>query len=957
MKKNIIYNTLAFAFIFSCLLSNPSSYSYDVKSFDEKLSWKKLSLEEKIGQMIMVRVSGKFYNSSSYKYESIKDLVENFKVGGLIMYHADIHGAFHNINLFQNWSEIPLIIGSDYERGLGQWMDGGTLFPSNMAISSTGNPLNAYLQGEIIAKEARSLGVHMIFAPVLDINNNPSNPIINLRSYGDSPQVVSEYGNQFFKGVQSQGVFACGKHFPGHGDTDTDSHSSLPTINVSKDTFYKNELIPFKEAIIEGIDMIMMGHLVVPSLDASNKPATHSYPITTSLLKDELNFDGVVITDAMEMGALSKNISNEESVVRAIEAGADIILLPIDAKNAIKSIKEAVLDGRISEKRINQSVKKIWNLKKEAGLLSDKGFPDWGRIEALVGSKEHTRVANKIAANSITLIKDDKNSIPIKPEKTKKISHIIMSIDDNAKDYLKSFSKDIARTSNNINEIFINYKLDDYLIDKMINKASNSDVIVISSLVRIRMDKGISTIDPSHLNFLKKLKKKTKKPIILVSFGSPYMDSYEYFDAYIATYGYGPVSVKAAANALFGREVISGKLPINLNEEYIKGTGLYRAKRVSEFKKKENSGYNLNKAFSVIDKAIDEEIFPGAQIFISKGEEIIAHRGFGHHTYDKTSSLIDTASVYDIASITKVMSTVPLVMKLVEKRRMSVNSYVSEYFPKFKGKNKEKVKIRHLLTHTSGIKGYVEYFKSKKVSDEADILNDILKRGLIFEPGSNYKYSDLGFILLKNIIERTNRSDFDRLASRWIYRPLNMKNTYFNPTIDKVRNIVPTEYDSVYRKRLIKGEVHDENTHLIGGVSGHAGLFSNAGDIAIFAKLFLNEGVWLGKRHFNKSTVRKFTKKQNLPNSDYAIGWDTPALSGSSAGDFFSNQSFGHLGFTGTSVWADKKNKIIIILLTNRVHPSRKKGGIYNVRRKFHNEVMKALLPSYETSQLELDCN
>ena len=957
MKKNIIYKSLMF--IFSCflLLSNTSIYSYDVKEFDKKFNWKKMTLEEKIGQMIMIRVSGKFYNNPGYKYDNIKDLIENFKVGGLIMYHADIHGAFHNINLFQNWSDIPLIIGSDYERGLGQWMDGGTLFPSNMAVSSTGKPLNAYIQGEVIAREAKSLGVHMIFAPVLDINNNPSNPIINLRSYGDKPQVVSDYGTQFFKGVQSQGVFACGKHFPGHGDTDTDSHSSLPTINVSKDTFYSNELIPFKRAIQEDIDMIMMGHLVVPSLDSSNKPATHSYPITTNLLKGELGFDGVVITDAMEMGALSKNISNEESVLRAIEAGADIILLPIDAKNAIESIKGAILSGRISENRIDSSVKKIIGLKKEAGLFKGRGFPDWESIEKFVGSAEHRKIANKIAANSITLIKDDKNSIPIKPEKTKKVSHIVMSIDDNAKDYLGSFSKDIARTSSSINELFINYKLDDYLIDKMINKVSKSDIIIVSSLVRIRMDKGISTIDPSHLRFLKELKKKTKKPIVLVSFGSPYMDSYDCFDSYIATYGYGPVSVKAAANALFGREAISGKLSIDLNKEYTKGAGLYRSKRVSEFKKKENNNYNLDKAFSVIENAIDSKVFPGAQIFISKDEEIIAHRGFGYYTYDNMSNPVDTASVYDIASITKVVSTVPLLMKLEEKRRLSINSYVDEYFPKFKGKNKDKVEIKHLLTHSSGIEGYVEYFKMSDFSDKEDILEDILKRDLIFEPGTSYKYSDLGFILLKSIIEKTNRSDFSKLASRWIYNPLKMKNTYFNPGIDNIDRIVPTEYDSVFRKKMIKGQVHDENTYLMGGVSGHAGLFSNAWDIAIFMKLFLNEGVWLGKRHFNKSTIKKFTKKQNLPESDYAIGWDTPALSNSSAGDYFSNQSFGHLGFTGTSVWADKKNEIIVILLTNRVHPTREKGGIYKVRRKFHNEVMKSLLPSYETSQLEVDYN
>ena len=312
-----------------------------MKDFKIKKTWKDLSLDEKIGQMFVIRISGNFYNNSNYKYKNIKNLITNYKVGGLIMFYGDIHGAFHNINLFQNWSETPLLIGSDYERGVGQWMDGGTLFPSNMAIAATGDTLNAYKQGNVIAKEAKALGVHMIFAPVLDVNNNPKNPIINLRAYSDSPDIVSEYGRNFIRGVEEKGVFACAKHFPGHGNTDTDSHSSLPTINTSIDDFYNNEIAPFRSAVKDNVRLIMIGHLVVPSYDSSGKPATHSKKITTTLLKEELGFNGVVITDAMEMGALSSNISNEESVLRAIEAGADIILLPIDTPNAIKSVKNA----------------------------------------------------------------------------------------------------------------------------------------------------------------------------------------------------------------------------------------------------------------------------------------------------------------------------------------------------------------------------------------------------------------------------------------------------------------------------------------------------------------------------------------------------------------------------------------------------------------------------------------
>ena len=944
MIKTLKY-IIIIIFITTC--SNvKTSYSYEVKDFKIKKTWKDLSLDEKIGQMFVIRISGNFYNNSNYKYKNIKNLITNYKVGGLIMFYGDIHGAFHNINLFQNWSETPLLIGSDYERGVGQWMDGGTLFPSNMAIAATGDTLNAYKQGNVIAKEAKALGVHMIFAPVLDVNNNPKNPIINLRAYSDSPDIVSEYGRNFIRGVQEKGVFACAKHFPGHGNTDTDSHSSLPTINTSIDDFYNNEIAPFRSAVKDNVRLIMIGHLVVPSYDSSGKPATHSKKITTTLLKEELGFNGVVITDAMEMGALSSNISNEESVLRAIEAGADIILLPIDTPNAIKSVKNAIENGRISESRIDESVEKIWNLKKDAGLFDQSGFPNWTMIEKEIGLSKHQSISNKVTKESITLIKDEKNAVPIKPEKIKNISHIILSIDDKAKDYLYSFSKDVNNTLRTVNNLFINYELDDNLIENIIQDISKSDAIIISSLVRIRMDKGISTIDPTHLRFLKKLNEKVNIPIILVGFGSPYLDSYDYCDAYLITYGYGSGSMRAVANAIFGRSEITGKLPVDLNDVYKKGFGLTRKKRISEFKKKEKNEYNLDNAWKILDDAIKDEIFPGAQVFISKEENIVAHKGVGRFTYDKSSSLVDISSIYDIASITKVMTTVPLIMKLVSRKKISINNYINEYYPNFKGDNKDKVQIKHLLTHSSGMKDYVKFFELSSIKDESDIINNIINRKLLYKPGEKFDYSDLGFILLKDIIEKTNRSDFSKLCKSWIFNPLNMNSTYFNPPEKIAGKIVPTEYDSSYRKRLIVGEVHDENAYLMNGVSGHAGVFSNAGDIAKFTKLFLNEGTWLGSRHFSTSMTRKFTNRANIPKgSDMALGWDTPSLEGnSSAGDLFSKQSFGHLGFTGTSVWADKENQIIIILLTNRVHPSRNKEGIKEVRRSFYNSVMSELI-------------
>lgn len=940
---------LSFILVFCKLEANVENLDHDFFSKKNfiKPNIETMTLDEKIAQMIMIRISGKFYNEKSYNYKKIKKLIKNHNVGGVIMFYADIHGAYHNISLFQKWSKIPLLVGSDYERGLGQWMDGATLFPSNMAVAATQNTDNAFKQGKIIAEEAKALGVHAVFAPVMDINNNPLNPIINLRSYSDLPSLVTNFGINFINGIQSQGIHSCAKHFPGHGDTDVDSHTSLPVIKASKKHLLRNELKPFQAAIDTGVRMIMAGHLVVPSIDSTGLPATHSNSIITKLLKTEMGFDGVVITDAMEMGALNSTISNDESVLKAIESGADIILLPIDEVSSIRAIKESIQNGRISESRIDSSVVRILRLKQDAGLFTGKGMPSLNDIRSIIGSNENIAIAKKITSKSITLAKDIKKNIPIRPEIEKNVCHLILSTDDNAKDYLKIFSNDINRTIENTTEIFVNYKLDQFQIKKIVEKISNHDLVLISSLVRIRMDKGESTIDETHLDLLKSINDNTNIRSILVSFGSPYFENYNYFDTLLLTYGYGPLSVEAAGNAIFGRVDISGKLPITLSKELKRGDGLIVNKRVTEFHK--NIKYNMDNVELVIKNAIEGKIFPGAQVFISKGENIVLNKGFGKHTYESNSPKVDINTIFDVASITKVMSTVPLAMKLGEKKKLSINSYVNEYFPEFKGKNKEKVKISHLLTHTSGISSYVEYFKNKNISSENGIINDIMKRDLVFEPGSNHEYSDLGFILLKSIIEKAAGYEFEKLATNWIYRPLKMNKTFFNPDSDEIINVVPTEYDSTFRKKLIKGVVHDENAYLMGGVSGHAGLFSNAEDIAKFAKLFLNDGTWLGKRHFNKSTVLKFIEKQNLSNSDYALGWDTPALSGSSAGDFFSNKSIGHLGFTGTSLWIDKKNEIIIVLLTNRVYPSRKNGGMYSIRRNFHNEAMKELLKKNET--------
>ena len=904
------------------------------------LDWESLSLEQKIGQMIMVRVDGNYYSSDSNYKKKIKKWIEDDGVGGVIAFSGSIHGTFFNINQFQIWSQIPLFVAADYERGLGQWMNSATLFPSNMAIAATGNPEFAFEQGFITSSEAKSIGVNIVLAPVLDINNNPRNPIINFRAYSDDPIIVSEFGNSFIKGIQKNNVFSCVKHFPGHGNTSIDSHTSLPSIPGSKTDLYKNELFPFKKAIDNGVKMVMIGHIAMPGLDDSNIPASHSKKITTDLLRNEWGFDGLIITDGMEMGGLTQNTWAGESAVRAVEAGCDILLLPTDIDATIAALLEAVNNGRISINRINDSMERIWEAKKELNIFSEKQNL-WEKVEDNIGVSSNYNIANNIANKSITIIKDENSQIPLKPEKIKKITHLILSLDDGANDVLKPFHRDINRVHHNVNKIFINDIVSKVRIKEIIEDLSSSELVIVSLLVRIRMDKGIATIHDSHAELLRSMYSEGIN-FITVSFGSPYLPSYDYLDTYISAYGYGSTSIRACANVLFGRVDATGKLPIDLDSKYKRGHGVDRKKRVNPFEGSLN--YNLSEAWAVIDSAINDKIFPGAQIFISKSGSIIASESFGNHTYDINAPPVTNESIYDIASLTKVVSITPIVMKLIAMKKIGLQHTLDQFYNDISD-DKSNITIKHLLTHSSGFKPFVEYYKTKKTSRDL-IISDILATDLDFIPGQKYQYSDLGIIILMDIVEKITNNSLDYLSNNWIYKKIGMKNTMFNPDFKLINRIVPTEYDSLFRKKMIHGIVHDENAFLLNGVSGHAGLFSTAEDLGRFGQVMLNRGSWLGDRYFRSSLIRKFAKRQNLPfGSERALGWDTPSRNGrSSAGDLYSHNSFCHLGFTGTSIWIDPDNEVVIVLLTNRVHPTRENNRIYGIRRKFHNYVMQAIL-------------
>ena len=909
----------------------------------------KLTLRQQVAQLIMVRVEGYYYSAGNGYRKKVEKWVAEEQVGGLITFRGSVDGTFTNLQRFQRLAPVPLLVAADFERGVGQQIEGATRFPSNMAVAATFDEENAYQQGRVTALEARALGVHVVFAPVMDVNNNPDNPIINFRAYSDDPDIVARMGMAFIRGAQEHGLLACVKHYPGHGNTATDSHSSLPLIPGSRKSLERMELLPFRAAIKAGVGMVMVGHIAVPGLDGSNSPATQSNAITEGLLRDEFGFDGLIVTDGMEMGAITGGHWTGEAAVRAIEAGNDMVLLPLYVDQTIDAIVRAVETGRLSRERIAASVSRVLKLKAELGLYEERRNLNRDKVQRQVGLAESAAAAHKAARESITLVKDKQGLIPLRPGRRQTLTHILISMDDDLKQRTTSFWRNVEFTfgKKRVKTFFVNDELSMTRIKELVQKAKASIRTLVTALVRIHMDKGVSTIDPSHQQLLEALQKAEVK-FVVVSFGSPYLPSLGTIPAYLCAYDYGSVGMLAMADAVFGRESISGRLPVNLDAKHPRGSGLTRDALTKVFGQSSHNPappeYDLSRAYAVLNSAIREKVTPGAQVFIAKGGHILADTAFGRFTYDDEAPPVTTASIYDLASVTKVLVGGTLALQLVDGRYLVLDEPVWHYLPAFRGRWKDRVTIRHLLTHSSGLPEYIEFWRMGIKPDE--VLDTICTTDLEFKPGTQVKYSGVGMILFSALAELVTGQPLAKLARLWVFEPLLMESTGYNPPQEWLERIVPTEVDAQGRKGLIRGEVHDANADFMGGVSVHAGAFAPANQLAILGMLYLNGGVIYGRRLAKEETIDAFIRPHNLSDgskSEWALTWQL-ALATDDAGDLLSPAAFGHTGFTGASIWIDPKTELIVVLLTNRVHPSQERPeGIQEVRKRFHNEVVRGM--------------
>jgi beta-N-acetylhexosaminidase len=916
---------------------------------------KAMSIEEKVGQLLFTTYHGSFTATDSAAYAQMMHDVEDLHVGGFInvtqgsplgFLKSQAYPSAVLSNQLQAKSKLPLLIGADFERGTAMRLDEGTSFPTAMALAAAGNPKDAYTMGKITALEARAAGIQWIYAPDADVNSNPGNPIINTRSFGENPEKVSEFVTEFIRGVQENGGLATAKHFPGHGDTTADSHIDLPVVTADRTRLEKLELVPFRAAIAAGVGSIMTGHLNVPSLEPDpNTPATLSSRVLTDLLRKQLGFQGLVVTDAMDMGGITVRYAPGDAAVRAFLAGADALLMPPVPDAAYEALLAAAHSGQISQERLDSSVRRILEAKAHLGLQKNR-LVDVGALNEKFGRVAWQAESQEISDRGITLLRDTPHRLPLDGTKPARALLVCLYADpepypgeDLERELRKRFDSVVTLRADTKFAKAENLKLP---------APDSYDVAILALFVRVSDRKGDVDVPADQFPLIQQIYK-TGKPVISAGLGSPYLiERFPQAETWLSVFGISDVAQISVARALFGEIPIRGRLPVTIpGVDFKAGYGMQVPANPMTLEPMDVRGEALLKpAFDVIEKAVADRAFPGATLAVGFRGKLSVH-AFGKQKYDAKSPTVNADTMYDIASLTKVVVTTTLVEKLVEgdfPSPLNLDAPIERYLPEWSGgpqpEWRHKVTVRNLMTHTSGLPPFKEYWRTS--TSKRETLARIFAEPLEYEPGTKVVYSDLGIILMAEIIQRLTGKPLDVLANENIFGPLGMKHSMYNPPKAIWPEIAPTEFDSQLRHRMLQGEVHDENAFAIGGVSGHAGVFSTAGDLAVVCQMLLNGGVYAHQRILKRAIIAEFTVPQSLAQNTRTLGWVVPTEGGSS-GHYFSPHSYGHTGFTGTTTWIDPDRQLFVVLLTNRVHPTRENHKIAEVRPAVHDAVMKAL--------------
>jgi beta-N-acetylhexosaminidase len=939
---------------------NPNSRTKNRIASPSRTKWveqtlRKMTLREKLGQMLMVTYFGGFTSTESPAYRELRHEIDDNHVGGLILVtstgplgieRSRIYPSAILANELQNRSITPLLIGADFESGTAMRLEEGTSFPSAMAIAATGDPRLAYTAGTITALEARAAGIHWVFAPVADVNENPKNPIINIRSFGENPADVSRYVREFVRGVESHGALATAKHFPGHGDVSIDSHLALAVVPGNREELNGTELVPFRAAIRAGVSAIMPGHLAVPSLEPDPKlPATLSHKILSGLLRKEMKFRGLIVTDAMEMGGVATLYPPGEAAVRSVEAGADVLLMPPEPDAAIAALTQAVESGRIPVQRIEESLRRILAAKARLGLDKHR-LTDIAEIRGRFGSAEYRAAAQSVADRGVTLLRDSPKLLPLDATRPLRVLLVALSGDPDPCPGA-ALEPEIRMHADSLTVLRADTRFTPVCTLKL-SSLDTYDIAVVALFVRVADRKGHVGFPDDQCAFVNQVIE-TNKPAVVAAFGSPYLIArFPNAKTWVSEFSTNAVSQRAVARALFGQIVIEGRISVTVPGTLKRGHGIRRAADPMTIKPGPAALCSrLKPAYALLDKAVDQGAFPGGVLAVGLENQLGVHP-FGKLSAAPKAPAVIGNTIYDVASLTKPIVTTTAIMLLVQRGQLDLNTPVEAVLPEWTAaaqsddnpRWRERATVRMLLLHNSGLPAHRDFFQ--ETTGRHAVVARAMAEPLAREPGVKIEYSDLGFMLLGEMVERLTGRPLDLFAKKEIFDPLGMCDSLFNPPRSLRTRIAPTEDDFAYRKRLLRGEVADENAWAMGGVAGHAGLFSTAGDIAVFAQMLLNGGIYTHRRLLARSTIAEFSARQVIGDTTRALGWDVPAPP-SMAGRFFSQRSFGHLGFTGTSLWIDPARDLFIIFLTNRIHPSRTNDKIRQVRPALHDCVLRCL--------------
>ncbi|WP_200974777.1 glycoside hydrolase family 3 N-terminal domain-containing protein [Echinicola sp. 20G] len=932
-----------------------------------------LSFEERLGQLFMVAA---YSNRGEEHKQAISKLIKEEQLGGLIFFQGGPVRQANLTNYYQSISKTPLFIAMDAEWGVSMRLDSVLQFPKQMTLGAIEDDELIYQMGTEIAHQFKELGMHINFAPVVDINSNPDNPVIGYRAFGEEKERVARKSVAYMKGLQEHGVIANAKHFPGHGDTNSDSHYTTPVIIKTKDHIKEVDLYPYRQLIREDLMSVMVAHLHTPSLGTTaSMPTTLTKGVVTDLLKKDLGFKGLVFTDALNMKGVSNLHKPGEVDLLALLAGNDILLYAEDVPKSKQLILQAVEDGRISQEEIDGRIRKILRAKYWAGLSKPQKI-NTDKLVERISTYDTQALIEKLYAGSMTLTANEEGFLPIRNQDLLKMASITLG--DGGETFQKYLDKygefhhfRLARNSNNANYRALEENLKDY------------NTIVVGVMNVSNSPRRNFGIKESDMFFIKNLSEKYN--VITVLFGNAYAAKYlDDMPHVLVAYEENEYTEKLAPQVIFGARGVNGSLPATVSSSLKAGTDLsYEAKDRLGYSSPETVGMDsrqLNKIDDIINGAIRSKSTPGACVLVAKNGKVVFEKAYGYLDYDR-SKVVTTETIYDLASITKVMATTQAIMFLNSRGLIDINRPIGDYLLELNGSNMAKLVIKDIMTHEAGLLPWIPHYTKTingKEWDQAyyrsqpgpgfnvkvangmyamDALPDSVWKWTVDselrklpygKKKYDYKYSDLGMYMLHRLIEKMVNQPMNEFLEQNFYQPLGLYTlTYLPLQKFPIERIAPTENDMIFRHEVIRGTVHDPGAAMYGGVAGHAGLFGTAHDLAVMMQMMLQDGHYGGVNLIDPKTVKQFTKRQSKE-SRRAWGWDKPEPEidkGGSAGKLASKNSFGHTGFTGTAVWADPDNDLIYVFLSNRVYPNASNNSLLrdNIRTDIHDVIYQSI--------------